>query len=316
MNLLADSLAIGIIMSLLALGVYISFRIFSFPDITAEGSVTLGAALGALMLVKGYAPLSALLCAFIAGLLAGTVTGLINTKFKINGLLAGILVMTALYSINLNIMGQNNLPILSCATCYTPAESWLSNAFPTSCLSLFGREIQTYDLAGIVVSALIATGLTVISYLLFKTPLGVAMRAAGNNPKMARSIGINHNLMLTMGLALSNGLIAVSGALLAQYQGFADIQMGIGALVYGMACVIIGEWLIKSSSGLGWLLIATLLGAVIFRMLVDLLISWGLPANNLKLITAIFVFFALMLPGIRRRSPHIAICKGADHDNN
>ena len=298
MSLLIGALTIGFILSLLALGVLISFRIFEFPDITAEGSITLGAAVAATLLVRGVGPLAATSVAVVAGMLAGSATGVLHTKFKINGLLSGILVMTALYSVNLHVMGRSNIPLLSTSTFVTQAEhlggSLLHGAED---VNVFGWEVSARDISVLIFSLAIAVVVGGVLYAFFRTDLGTAMRATGDNSQMIRALGVSDGNMIIMGLALSNGLIALAGALLAQYQGFADVQMGIGMLVWGLASVIIGEALVGVRQ-LGYTIVGALMGSVLFRLLVAIALRWGLDPNDLKLITAIFVFFALILPGI------------------
>ena len=288
----------GFILALLALGVLISFRIFSFPDVTAEGSITLGAAVAATLLVKGMDPLSATLIAVLAGMAAGTITGILHTRFNINGLLSGILVMTALYSINLHVMGRSNMPLLSSTTFVTWAERASVKMFAdVENVNLFGWDVSGRDLSvfGLAVLASIVVG--ILLYLFFRTDLGTAMRATGDNAQMVRAMGISDGNMIVLGLAISNGLVALSGALLAQYQGFADVQMGIGMLVWGLASVIIGEALVGLKQ-LNLLITGSVMGSVLFRLLVAIALRWGLDPNDLKLITAAFVFCALIRPGI------------------
>lgn len=296
MNLLIGSLTIGFILSLLALGVYISFRIFNFPDITADGSITLGAAVAAVLITRGHNPILSALAGAVAGGCAGAATGLLHTFFKIHGLLSGILVMTALYSVNLRIMGRSNVSLFEIDTIWTRAGK-LAAKIPGSSpqLDLFGWQVNQADLATLVCAVLLIVIVCVALYAFFRTNLGAAMRATGNNPQMIRALGANTNLMIVAGLAVSNGLIALSGALFAQYQGFADVNMGIGMVVLGLASVIIGEALVRSSS-LGLTIAGTVFGSILFRLLVAIALRWGLNPNDLKLITAAFVFAALILP--------------------
>jgi len=301
MTLLIGSLTIGLILSLLALGVFISFRIFNFPDITADGSITLGAAVAASMIVAGYSPLLATVCSFVAGFIAGTITGILHTKFKINSLLSGILVMTALYSVNLRVMGKSNIPLLSQKTLITSFESFSQYIFSnTDIINIAGWSVPAKDLSVLILTAIIIIVFAVILYVFLKTNLGTAMRATGNNAQMIRALGVNTQTMIILGLALSNGLIGLSGALFAQYQGFADVQMGIGMIVWGLASVIIGEALINEKS-LGLLITGAIMGSVLFRLLVAIALRWGMNPNDLKLITAGFVFIALMLPMALKR---------------
>ena len=296
MTLLIGALSLGLILSFLALGVLISFRILRFADITAEGSLPLGAAIAAVLLARGVEPTLATAAAFCGGLVAGSITGVLHTKFKIHGLLAGILVMTALYSVNLDIMGRSNIPLISAVTLASYAE-WAGAAILGGGLSLnlFGWEVSTRD-ASVFASVLIAISVAgLIVYFFFRTDLGTAMRATGDNDQMIRALGVNADYMIVLGLALSNGLIGLAGALLAQYQGFADVQMGIGMVVLGLASVIIGEALVGSGS-LGLSIAGAVMGSVLFRLLVAIALRWGLDPNDLKLITAVFVFLALVAP--------------------
>ena len=298
MTLLIGALTIGFILSLLALGVLISFRIFSFPDVTTEGSITLGAAVAAALLVHGVGPLPATLVAVLAGMAAGTATGVLHTRFKINGLLAGILMMTALYSVNLHVMGRSNVPLQSARTFATDAESFsVALLGETTEIELWGWDVGIRDLSVLLLSIAVSSVVGAILYFFFRTDLGTAMRATGDNSQMIRAQGVSDGAMLVLGLAVSNGLIALAGALLAQYQGFADVQMGIGMLVLGFASVIIGEALVGGRQ-LGYLITGTVMGSVLFRLLVAIALRWGLNPNDLKLITALFVFLALITPGL------------------
>jgi putative ABC transport system permease protein len=300
MSLLLGALTLGLILSLLALGVFISYRIFSFPDLTAEGSVTLGAAVAAALLVQGVDPVTATLLAMLAGALAGMLTGLLHTRLRINGLLAGILVMTSLYSINLHVMGKSNIPLMSSDSFANWAQRLSARLGEGDMVQLLGREVARQDLVmlGLVLLFVVAVALLLLAF--FRTQLGTAMRATGDNPQMIRALGVDDGLMITAGLAVSNALVALAGALLAQYQGFADVQMGIGMLVWGLASVIIGEALVGTGR-LGHLIAGAILGSLLFRLLVAVALRWGLDPNDLKLVTAAFVLLALVSPtGLRR----------------
>ncbi len=298
MTLLIGSLTIGLILSLLAMGVFISFRIFDFSDITADGSITLGAAVSAILIVKGINPVLATAAGFCSGLLAGATTGVLHTKFKINSLLSGILVMTALYSANLHVMGKSNVPLLSQTTLSTYAEHIGLKVFGgTENIIITGWRVGVRDISVLIFLSVIIGLVGWILYLFFRTNLGTAMRATGDNNQMIRALGVNVGNMITLGLAFSNGLIALAGALLAQYQGFADVQMGIGMVVWGLASVIIGESLVGTRN-LGLTITGAVMGSVIFRLMVAMALRWGLNPNDLKLITAIFVFAALILPNL------------------
>jgi putative ABC transport system permease protein len=305
MTLLIGALTVGLILSLLALGIFISFRIFEYADITADGSITLGAAAAAVLLVHGVHPLVATGVAALAGALAGATTGMIHTRFGINRLLSGILVMTALYSINLHIMGRSNVPLVEQRSLATMAEHVAARVLgATTEVTLVGWQVTVRDLAmlGFALAAAVAVG--IVLYAFFKTDVGTAMQAAGDNAQMIRALGVNVENMIVMGLALSNALVALSGALLAQYQGFADVQMGIGMIVWGLASVIIGEALIGGRQ-LGFVITGAIMGSVLFRMLVAIALRAGLDPNDLKLVTAAFVFAALVLPSLMKRvAPH------------
>jgi putative ABC transport system permease protein len=301
MTLIIGAVTIGLILALLALGIFISFRIFNFADITAEGSIALGASISASMIVAGYNPLVATLIALTGGFIAGALTGIIHTKFEINGLLAGILVMTAIYSINLHVMGKSNVPLMSENTVITYFEE-MSNALASGSASvnILGASVPFSDIFILISMFFIVMVLGVLLYFFLKSNLGTAMRATGNNQQMIRALGVNTQTMIILGLAISNALIALSGSLLAQFQGFADVQMGIGMLVWGLASVIIGEALIGEKS-LGFLIAGAILGSVIFRLLVAGALQIGLNPNDLKIITAVFVFIALVLPKILKK---------------
>jgi putative ABC transport system permease protein len=298
--LLIGAFTIGLILALLAFGVFISFRVFAFPDITADGSITLGGAIAGVLLVAHVHPLAATVAAFGGGALAGAATAVLHTRFKINGLLAGILVMTALYSVNLHIMGKSNLPLLSERTLASMAENAAMRWLGTSGLHISGWEVSTRDAAVLAMAFAVAIVIGALLYLFFRTNIGTAMQAAGDNPQMIRALGVNVDNMIVLGLALSNGLIAMSGAILTQYQGFADVQMGIGMVVWGLASVIIGEALVGVRD-LGFVIIGAVMGSVLFRLIVALALRGGLNPNDLKLVTALFVFLALVLPSLVQR---------------
>lgn len=304
MLLLVGALTVGLILSLLALGVFISFRIFEFSDVTTDGSITLGGAVAAVLIVAHVHPLTATVAAFFAGALAGATTGVLHTRFKINRLLSGILVMTALYSINLRIMGKSNTPLLSERTLATIAESWATRMFRTDILHVFGWSVPIHDAAVLLLAFVTAIAVGTVLYLFFRTNLGAAMQASGDNAQMIRALGVNVDHMIVLGLAVSNGLVAVAGALLTQYQGFADVQMGIGMIVWGLASIIIGEAMVGGRD-LGLMICGAIMGSVLFRLIVAIALRGGLDPNDLKLITAVFVFLALVLPSgykeLRRR---------------
>jgi putative ABC transport system permease protein len=305
MSLLVSALTLGFILSALALGVYISFRIFEFPDITAEGSITLGAATAAVLLVHHWPPVVAMAFAMAAGAAAGLATGVLAMKFQINRLLSGILTMTALYSINLRVMQKSNLPLMNEHTLTSQAEELGRRVFGSPSVTVWGWEVPARDAAMLFLIPAIILVLGLVLFWFFRTNLGTAMRATGDNAQMVRALGSDDGLMVILGLGLSNSLIALSGALLAQYQGFADVQMGIGMVVWGLASVIIGEALVGTRK-LGYAITGSVMGSVLFRLLVAVALRWGLNPNDLKLITAGFVLAALMVPRVLsnlRRKP-------------
>lgn len=297
MSLLIGALSIGFVLSLLALGVYVSFRIFGFPDITTEGSITLGAAVAGILLIHGWPPFAATLAAALAGSCAGAFTALLATRFQINRLLSGIITMTALFSINLRIMGKSNLPLLHETTIVSEAESLGRKMFGNPEFVWLGWEVSARDAALLMLVAFLIAAVSVVLFFFFRTNLGTAMRATGDNAQMIRAQGADDQLMVILGLALANFLVASSGALLAQYQGFADAQMGIGMVVWGLASVIIGEALVGTNR-LAFAITGSVMGSILFRLLVAIALRWGLNPNDLKLITAAFVFLALVLPKV------------------
>jgi putative ABC transport system permease protein len=300
MSVLLGALTLGFIFSLIALGVFISFRIFAFPDITADGSSTLGAALATMLLVKGVNPALATAAGFAGGFLAGTLTGTLATKFKINGLLSGILVMTGLYSVNLHVMERSNISMLGATTLSTYVERAGVLITRSRNLHVIGWEITPLEASLLVASFLFIALAASVVYIFFQTNLGTAMRATGDNSEMVRALGVNDENMIVLGLAISNGLIALGGAFIAQYQGFADVQMGIGMVVWGLASVIIGETLVGTRQ-LGLSIIGAVMGSVLFRLLVAIALRLGLNPNDLKLVTAVFVFLALIAPRLLKR---------------
>jgi putative tryptophan/tyrosine transport system permease protein len=281
MDFYLTALLQGLCFAGLAFGIFISMKIFNIPDITTDGSYTLGGVVTGAMLTHGQPGYIILPVVALTGALAGALTGLIHTKLKINALLAGILVMTALYSVNLTILGRSNLPLLSVTALY----------------SAFTIVTDSNQNALIILVLFVAILTLLIGYLL-KTDFGIAMRATGNSEQMVRSLGVNTDRMKIIGLALANALTALSGYLITQLQGFADISMGIGIVIIGLGSVIIGEtiinWLHITSVWLSLLLV--LAGAVIFQMVLAFTLNIGVDANLLKLVTAAFVLVIVGLP--------------------
>jgi putative tryptophan/tyrosine transport system permease protein len=284
LGVLTISLEQGLAYALVALGIVISFRVLSFPDLTVDGSFTLGAAVTAKLIVVGVNPAFAVLAALAAGFLAGTLTGFLNTKLKINALLAGILVMTILYSLNLRIMGRANIPLLTVDTLFTPLEE-MGSLGPWAMILFF------FVLAGIV---------KVLLDLFFHTSLGLSMRATGDNEQMIRSQGVNTDFMTVLGLGLSNALVALAGAMVCQDQGFADIGMGIGMIILGLASIIIGEAVLRPSSVVR-LTLAAVIGSVVYRALLAVGLRLGLAPTDLKLATGVMVILALGIPALKSR---------------
>lgn len=278
----------GLAYAFLAWGVYLTFRVLKFADITVDGSFALGAAVTATLLARKTDPATAILAGMGAGAAAGLVTGLIHTRFGINDLLSGILTMTALYSINLHVMGRSNVSLLNSETVLT----WLQK-HP----ALAGMKL-TEDWVALGLFLVLAVAFKLLLVWFLKTDLGMAMRATGDNPEMITAQGVNIHSMKLLGLALANALVGLAGGLVAQYQGFADVGMGIGSLVAGIAAVIIGETVV-GRRGLPWLIAGVAIGSVLFRLLIAFALSRGLNPLDLKLVQAVFVFAALALPRLQ-----------------
>ncbi|MEW6076273.1 MAG: ABC transporter permease [Thermodesulfobacteriota bacterium] len=296
MSLVIGAFTMGLILSLLSLGMFISFRMIRFTDITVDGSITLGASVSALMIAHGYSPWLAILVSVTGGALAGTATGILYTRFRIQEILSGILVMTALYSINLRIMGRSNIPLLDVATVSSGIERVLEKITSgASRIDVLGWPVPPGDLAILATSGAITVLISALLFMFLLTHIGTALRAAGSNPQMVRAQGVNNRTMIVFSLALANALVAFAGSLLAQYQGFADVQMGIGMMVWGLASIIIGEALV-GRAGLGLTITGVILGTILFRLLIAIALRWGLNPNDLKLVTAVFVFAALVAP--------------------
>lgn len=280
----------GLLFALLALGVYLTFRILNFPDLTVDGSFALGGAIAAKMIIDSYSPFLATLIALIGGALAGIVTGLLTTKGKINGLLAGILTMIGLYSINLRIMeGRANLPLLREETIYTMLKDL---HFPD--LAIGGT---TWITGVAILFLLFVVIIKLIIDWFLHTDLGLDLRATGDNSTMIRSFGANTDSTTIIGLALSNALVAVAGAMIAQYQGFADVGMGTGMIVIGLASVIVGEVLFGHMT-IFRATIAVIGGSVVYRLVIALALRAGLQPSDMKLITALIVVIALVFPTV------------------
>ncbi len=272
----------GFAYALVALGIALTFRVLAFPDLTVDGSFPLGGAVGARLIVAGLNPILAAIAAIIAGFSAGCLTGLLNTRLKINSLLAGILMMTILYSVNLRIMGRANIQLLYIPTIFTPMENMSISRFIPVIIFFF----------------LVAMVFKVIIDFFLHTEYGLALRATGDNEQMIRSLGVNTDNATILGLGISNGLVALSGALISQDQGFADVGMGIGMIVAGLASIITGEALIQPRTVFR-LTSAAVFGSVLYRFIIALGLRLGLAPTDLKMATGLMVIIALGIPSIR-----------------
>ncbi len=288
-NLLSVSVYEGLSYAFVALGVYITFRVLAFPDLTVDGSFPLGAAVTGVLIINGINPWVATIIAFLSGAGAGIITGLLNTKLRINALLAGILMMVALYSINLLIMGRSNIPLLRETSIFDNVAGWLGMR-PSVVLSI------------IFCGTLIVLTLLLLNWFL-RTEIGLALRATGDNEQMVRGLGTSTDMTTILGVSISNGFVALAGALIAQNQGFADVGMGIGMIVMGLASVIIGEGLFRPR-GVSSVLLAVVGGTFAYRLFLGIALRAGLPPSNLKLITAGLVIIALAVPYIQKRLRH------------
>ncbi|MCD6495170.1 ABC transporter permease [Candidatus Bipolaricaulota bacterium] len=280
----------GLLYGIAALGVFITYRILNFPDLTVDGSFVTGAAIASSLLVThGFDPFLVLVIAFAAGAVAGVITGLLNTRLGITDLLAGVLSMIMLYSINLRIMGRPNISLLRTDTV----------------VRIVAREFHSLGNMSVLLFVTIVTlAVMFILVFFFKTEIGLVLRATGDNEHMVIAQGVNTKRMKVAGLALSNGLVALSGALVAQYSGFADVGMGIGTIVTGLAAVIIGGSLIRSRKVV-WMTTSVLIGSLIYRTAVMFALRYGyvigFQASDLKLVTSLIVIVALVVPAFRER---------------
>lgn len=284
MDFYSAALLQGLGYAAMGLGIYISLRIFNIPDITTDGSYTFGGVITAVLLTAGFNPGFVLICALSGGALSGLSSGLIHTRLKVNPLLSGILVMTALYSINLSVMGRSNLPLMDVATIFET-------------MAILPDSGANQWVIILLITMLVSGGLI----WLLKTDFGIAMRATGNNEQMVRSLGMNTDAMKIFGLALANALTALSGYLLVQYQGFADINMGIGIVISGLAAVMIGDTFARlfKTNKLVLQVILVIFGSILFRMILAFTLSLGLNPNYLKLVTALIVLSVLILTRFR-----------------
>lgn len=280
------SLEQGLAYALVALGIVITFRVLAFPDLTVDGSFPLGAAVTARLLTLEVDPLLSILVAVFAGFLAGCCTGFLNTRLKINSLLSGILMMTILYSVNLRIMGRSNIQLLTVDTFLTPLETLDMNRF----IPMIGFFV------------LVSFAFKFLTDLYLHTQMGLAMRATGDNEQMIRTLGVNTDNMTVLGLGISNAFVALSGSLVAQSQGFADVGMGIGMIVIGLASIIIGESMVGVRTGkksVMRLTLAALVGSVIYKFIIAVGLRMGLAPTDLKMATGVMVILALGVPALK-----------------
>jgi putative ABC transport system permease protein len=288
-SLLSVAFYEGLVYGFVAIGVYFTFRVLAFPDLTVDGSFPLGGAVAGILIIDGYNPWLATIAALCAGMCAGLGTSLLNTKLRINGLLAGILMMVALYSLNLRIMGRANIPLLREVTVFDQFSKLLG--------------IRTgVELSIIFMVILVAAALIILNWFL-RTEIGLALRATGDNEQMVRGLGTDTNMMTILGVSIANGLVALSGALVAQNQGFSDVGMGIGMIVLGLASVIIGEGIFRPR-GVTAILLAVVGGAFAYRLFVGIALQLGLRPSDLKLTTAMLVIIVLAIPYIRKKMRH------------
>lgn len=297
-DIILGALALGLLWAIMTIGVFCTYRILDIADMTVEGSITLGAAIAASMIANGANPYFATLAAFCGGLAAGACTSLLYTKLKIPALLSGILTMLALYSINLRVMGKANVPLLKVDTVF----------------SGFVNMGLNKNVAVIVFGAIAVALIVALLYWFFGTELGCAIRATGSNPRMVRAQGADTDNMQILGVTLANGLVALSGALIAQYQSFADVKMGIGSIVIGLASVIIGEVLFGKGNFLSKLC-SLVIGAVVYRMIIAMVLKLGMDADDLKLFTALTVVICLSLPTLQNKFRAAARARKEDARN-
>jgi putative ABC transport system permease protein len=286
LHILPVSFEQGLSYALVALGIALAFRVLAFPDLTVDGSFPLGGAVAARLIVEGWDPILASFCGMLAGFVAGCLTGILNTRFKINSLLAGILMMTMLWSVNLRIMGRANTQLMTVDTILTPMENMT-----------IGRELPV-----IIFFLVVCMAFKLATDWFLHTEYGLAVRATGDNEQMIRSLGLNTDNATVLGLGISNALVALAGALISQNQGFADVQMGVGMIVAGLAAIIIGEALIAPKTVFR-LTLAAVVGSVVYNFIMVLGMRLGLPPTDLKLATGLMVVLALGIPALKSGRP-------------
>lgn len=304
----------GILWGLMALGVYVTFRLLDFADLTVDGSFATGGAVCALGIVQGFNPLLAIILGMLAGFLCGAVTGILHCYAKIPAILAGILSQIGLYSINLRIMGQSNQPLLQFNTLFSHVSDLLN--LPRSVTRWLTTTNLTVLLIGIVFTVIVIA----LCYWFFGTEIGSAIRATGNNVHMVRANGVSTKKTKLLALMISNGLIGLSGALVAQQQGYADVKMGIGAIVIGLASIVIGETIFGKKGGFATRLVSIIVGSIIYRIIVAVVLQMGLSSDDLKLLTALLVAIALAIPvtmnSISQKAMYRKLTGESDGDSN
>lgn len=296
-----SALSQGVLWAMMALGVYITFRILDVADLTVDGSFATGGAVCAICLTLSIHPLISVLLAIVAGAIAGFITGFLHTKCEIPAILAGILTQIGLYSVNLRIMGRSNMPLLQTDTMFRGIAKWTGISVPWVTL-----------IVGILISIL----MILILYWFFGTEVGSAIRATGNNEQMVRALGVNTNKMKILGLMISNGMIALAGALVTQSQGYADVKMGFGAIVIGLASIVIGEVIFGQKGNFAYRLLSIVIGSVIYRMIVALVLQMGMNTDDLKLLTAVLVALALSVPVIIKKKKQSQMYKTRTEKEN
>jgi ABC-type uncharacterized transport system, permease component len=296
------ALSQGVLWGIMTLGLYITFKVLDFADMTVDGSFALGGSVSSVLIVRsGLDPYLSLFIAFFAGTVAGLVTGLLHTKLKIPGILAGILTMIALYSINIRIMGKANTPLISEKTM----------------LSLFEEGLGMDKTTGsLIIGSVFSIGVIALLYWFFGTELGSCIRATGNNERMVRAQGVDTDLMKNIGLMISNGLVALSGAMVAQSQGYADVGMGTGTIVIGLASIIIGEVIFGRRFAFWYRLLSAVVGAVIYRIIIAVVLQLGMKSTDLKLLTAVIVAVALGIPVFKKNMDSMSLRRGRGNAAN
>ena len=298
----------GVLWGLMTLGVYLTFRILNVADMTVDGSFAAGGAITAVLITKGMNPYLTLLFVFLMGMICGLVTGFMNTKLKINILLASILTQIALYSINIRIMGKANTPLIGSPTMMSKFVAGIA-----AILAIFKKPDDMEDFidtisdylstttTSLILGVIIIAIVIIVMYWFFGTEYGSAIRATGSNEHMVRALGVNTDITKIIGLMISNGMVAMSGALVAQSQGYADVGMGTGTIVVGLASIIIGEVIFGSHFGMWYTLISVVLGSVIYRIVIAVVLQLGLKSTDLKLLTALIVAVSLSIPVIKNK---------------